>query len=69
MNSENVLKSELQKKYLDYVTKKIVEASKNNLTCRISINIRAGWIESLQDIQNIAGETIANYFLDNKSEI
>jgi hypothetical protein len=60
------LKTELQKSYFRYVVKKIQEAQDQSLTCRITINIRSGIIDNLQEVNNIAGISTTNYFLSEK---
>ena len=66
MEQDLNLRTELQNSYFRYVVKKIEEAQKESLTCRITINIRAGNIDSLQEVNNIAGMTATNYFMSDK---
>jgi len=64
MEGASFLNTQLQKIYYKYIVNRLKEASEKKLTCRLTINIRKGIIDNLQEVNNIAGITITNYYLD-----
>lgn len=52
------IKDLLQKKYIEFLNKKISEIKRHSLTTKITITFNKGEINNIQEQQNIAGVSL-----------
>lgn len=57
------LRTKLEEAYFDYLMVRLMEAREKNLTCRLTVNIRSGFIDNINEVNNIAGITNTNHYL------